>query len=494
MAVRLDNKNELELQTALSSRTIHYKVLATLALAALTTLSFAQNSPRDHARPPIPGKTPPQSSPGSQPHLHPPLVPQGAIGRSPVSRTTGGARTEHQLSPNHRVLESTQKMSGKGVLHAVRYGTGVTGIVEHPIKPGYLSRTYVQGGHVLYARVYRQSTFQRFGRAFSYERLVPAITFGAAYYAWATRPWSTSVSYRWRWETEPWYAAFGGNFTPYPNYASLDEWLTDYVIAQNLRDAYESSQAENAPENRPLAPVAKEAPPAVGGRPYWESSDPGQRPYWESSDAADQRPYWEEPSGKDRPAQPKSSKTGNPAPDSRTGSQSRPPAEDSPPPLSGEIKTRLNTQIKQQLVERQSRATTSDTEDLPDSLKPGHTLFRVNNPLDVAAKVSGQYCSLRANDYIERIGEMDENGMVPVKVMVGAISDCSVGLVTSVSVNDLEAMEAEQQQAVTDALLAASKSMGGRGLPQAPGATPVLLADGQTHPAADATTTLSQLR
>jgi hypothetical protein len=55
-------------------------------------------------------------------------------------------------------------------------------------------------------------------------------------------------------------------------------------------------------------------------------------------------------------------------------------------------------------------------------------------------------------------------------------------------------MEAEQQQALTDALLAASKSMGGRGLPQAPGATPVLLADGQTHPAADATTTLSQLR
>ena len=89
---------------------------------------------------------------------------------------------------------------------------------------------------------------------------------------------------------------------------------------------------------------------------------------------------------------------------------------------------------------------------------------------------------------------MDENGMVPVKVKLGGISDCRSGLTTSVSVNDLEAMESEQQQALTDALLAASKDMDGRGLPQAPATTPVLLAAGQTRPAPDATRTLSQLQ
>jgi hypothetical protein len=90
---------------------------------------------------------------------------------------------------------------------------------------------------------------------------------------------------------------------------------------------------------------------------------------------------------------------------------------------------------------------------------------------------------------------MDKNGMVPVKVRVGRAFDCAIGLHTTVSVNDLEAMESEQQQALTNALLAASKDMGNsNGLPQAPGTKPVILATGQTRPAPDAMTTLSQLQ
>jgi hypothetical protein len=82
-----------------------------------------------------------------------------------------------------------------------------------------------------------------------------------------------------------------------------------------------------------------------------------------------------------------------------------------------------------------------------------------------------------------------------VKVRVGGAFDCAIGLHTNVSVNDLEAMESEQQQALTDALLAASKNMGrSGGLPQAPATAPVLLAAGQTRPAPDATRTLSQLQ
>jgi hypothetical protein len=463
--------------------------MVTLALAGLTTLSFAQGSTRDHAR---------------QPNVHQTPVAKGAMERSPMLATTEGTRIEHRLSGGHRVFETTREMPGSGMLHAVRYGTALTGVVEHPTRSGYLSRTYVQGGRVLYARVYRRNTFQRFGRAFSYERLVPSIAFSTAYYAWAERPWSTPVSYRWQWERQPWHAAFGGYFQPYPTYASLDEWLTDYEIAQNLSNAYEIWQAENAPQSNP---VAKQAPPASGGnanaassdadqRPYWEEPDDGRRPYWEEPDDG-RRPYWEEqPAEKDTPpVQPKTAKKHDPAHDSRTGSQSRPSADDSPPQLSGEMKAELKAQIKRQLIERQKPATTSDTEDLPDSLKPGHTLFRVNTPLDVPSRGSGQYCSLRANDYIERTGDVDQNGMVPVKIKAGGPSDCAIGLRTNVSVNDLEAMESEQQQALSDALLAASKNMGGsRGLPQGPGTTPTLLAAGQTRAAPDAMTTLSQLQ
>jgi len=266
------------------------------------------------------------------------------------------------------------------------------------------------------------------------------------------------------------------------------------MVAQNLRCAYESWQAENAPPA-----VAKATQPAVDGNAS-ESADAGQRPYWDQPD--NRRPYWQESpetdTAADTPVQPNSSRSAkkhDSARKSQAGSRSRPPVEDSPPPLPAPIKAELNAQIKRQLVERQTPATTSDTDDRPDSLKPGHTLFRVNTSLDVPAKGSGQYCSLRANDYIERTGDMDQNGMVPVKVEVGGVSDCAVGLATNVSVNDLEAMESEQQQALTDALLAASRNMGGsRGLPQAPATAPMLLAAGQTRPAPDAMTTLSQLQ
>ena len=521
MAIWLNKKNKAELPTALGrSRNVLCPLLPTLALAALIPASFAQEGARGHARLPYRqaqsgvtpyasphtgatqnpvkaephGTTPATGSrnhptAGSQMYIHPSPAARGANGRLPAPGTAGGARIERRVSSGHRVLETTQTMPGKGTLHAVRYGNGLTGVVEHPMKSGYLSRTYVRGGRVLYARVFRRNTFQRFGHSFSYESLVPGIAFGTAYYAWAVHPWGTPVIYRWRWEAEPWHRAYGGDFTPYAQYTSLDEWLTDYVIAQNLRSEYQNWQAENAPQ-----PPATASPPAPTGSTSSESSNPGQRPYWEG-EPDNRRPYWEEDSDQDTAAQPKSPKKSDPGPNSRAGSQSQPSAEDSPPPLPGAIKAELNAQIKRQLVERQTPATTSATEDLPDSLKPGHTLFRVNSPLDVPAKVSGQTCSLRANDYIERTGDMDSDGMVPVKVKVGGVSDCAIGLNPNVSVNDLEAMDSEQQQALTDALLAASRNMGSSGgLPQAPETTPLLLAAGQTRPAPDAMSTLSQLQ
>jgi hypothetical protein len=560
MAVQHSKTTPNERQAALRGGTCHHKVVLTLALAALTTVSSAQNDPGDHSRlagqaaqsgslssaPSRPSTThnpltlPPQGAraiPGSATQTHtgaqshsrpspsqgstPPALTHGNVDHvtqsgqygshtafndrsttahypSPVTRTTRATTIEHPLSSSHRIRETSLAMPGSGMARAVRYGSAVTGIVERPIKSGYLSRTYVQGGHVTYARVYRQNTFQRFGHSFSYESLVPAVAFGAAYYTWAARPWSTPVNYRWRWEAEPWHAAFGGNFTPYTSYTSLDEWLTDYVIAQNLENAYETWQAESVSEGGPVGsappPTAVQNRSREGDSSNSQSPAAGQRPYWESADEG-QRPYWEDSSTTNTSAQPKHSNTHHSAPDSKAGSQgARPAAEDSPPQLPGDLKAALNAQIKQQLVERQTQTTASDTAALPDSLRPGHTLFRVNAPLDVPSDSSGRFCSLRANDYIERTGDMNENGMVPVLVKLGGIADCGAGLITRVSVNDLEAMDSEQQQELTDALLAASKNMGGNGLPQAPATTPLLLAAGQARPAPDATRTLSQMQ
>jgi hypothetical protein len=476
----------------------HYRVLVTVALVGVATPSFARGGGRDSLTPPTHSTQ--FGGPPSTAHARPAPAVRGSFGQPPMSGTYRNGMVEHRLASGHRVFETTQSLPGRGTLHAVRYGTALTGVVERPmLKSGYSSRTYVQGGRIQYARVYRRNTFQRFGHAFAYESLVPAIGFNTAYYAWAVHPWSTPVSYRWQWDREPWHRAYGNEFTPYSNYTSLDEWLTDYVVAQNYRNAYESWQAENASANQPAANEV--APPDAdpGQRPYWDTPDDGRRPYWEEqpagaapSDGQNSTP------GKAAPVQVRSSKTGagaNKTASANTSASQRASAGDSAPPLSDQMKAQLNAQIKRQLVERQTPAATPEAQGLPHSLAPGHTLFRVSTPLDVPLKASGQLCSLRASDYIERTGDMDQDGMVPVQVKVGGASDCPIGLVTKVSVNDLEAMESEQQQALTDALIAASKNMGSnRGLPQAPSTTPLLLAAGQTRPTPDAPQTLGQLQ
>lgn len=506
-----------------------YKALVALALTGLAAPGFAHDGAREpvqahrgpaQAAAPLHGAKP--AAPPGSPHpatVFPPAQPHptGAA-PSPMLGAPGMARFDHRFSGGQRVFESTKAVPGGGTMRAIRYGQGLTGVVEHPMmKSGYSSRTYVRGGRVLYARVYRQHTYQRFGHSFAYESLVPAIGFSTAYYAWAARPWSTPVNYHWQWDREPWHRAYGNDFTPYSNYNSLDEWLTDYVVSQNLRNAYDNWQAESAPAAQ--APV-KQYPPVEGPRPYWEAQD-DRRPYWEEQPADnDPSADADRPADKGQPVQSKAIRKSDPSSKAHgAGGSSTPPvpkstapkssapastgsqpvasagvAADAPPVLPGQVKAELNAQIKRQLAERQSPPT-AQTQDLPDSLKPGHTLFRVNTPLDVPAKVSGTLCSLRANDYIERTGDLDQNGMVPVKVRVGAATDCAIGLSTQVAFNDLESMESEQQQALTDALVAASRNMGaGHALPQAPSTTPVLLAAGQTQPTPDATRTLGQLQ
>jgi hypothetical protein len=308
--------------------------------------------------------------------------------------------------------------------------------------------------------VYSQHSFNRFGRTFSYQSVVPAVSFAPTYYAWAGRPWPTAVAYRWGWQKESWYAAYGDYFTPYPSYTSLDLWLTDYVISQNLRASYQNWYADTYPDTDSASgenaqPWDSPSPPATGENS--PSNSPSDTP--PSSDSAD------------APA---------------------PPPDAAPPPITPEIKEELDAQIKFQLRERQ-KETTASADEGPNALKPGHKLFRVNAPLDVPSDSPGGVCSLTPNDYIERTGDMDSNGTVPVEVKLSGISDCGTGLATRISENDLEAMDSEQQEQLTQAMLAAAKNMGPKGLPKGPGTTPLLVSAGQTRPDANAPSTLNQL-
>jgi hypothetical protein len=296
---------------------------------------------------------------------------------------------------------------------------------------GYIKKTYVINGRPAYARVYQE----RFYHGFAYQVLVPTVVFPAAYYAWAAQSWGRPVVVNWGWQAQPWYATYGASFTPYPAYSSLDQWMTDYVVADNLQDTYQGnppSPAQEMPTNAaPVAPQNSYAPP---------------------------------PSI----------------------------ADSAPPPvtITAEVKDMENAQIKAHLDDG-TRNNTPLPKDAghPPALWTGHVYFRVtSDSIIVQGAAPGDKCTLQKNDYIKRLGQEDAQDMVTVEVKASGQSDCPQGLKTKVSVGNLMTMENAQRAQVEKALQAARKTPG---LPSTRFAeTPVR--EGQTTPDNDALRALNQ--
>jgi hypothetical protein len=143
-----------------------------------------------------------------------------------------------------------QIVAGRPGARVVSYGPH-RGFVEREIpgRRGYIARTYVAGSRQ-YVHVYREYRY----RGVAYYRYVPAVYYRPAFYGWAVAPWSAPVRYTWFSiaAPAPWFALYGGYFTPYPVYASPDLWLTDYLVAENLRAAWENQQKEG--DSQPPAP------------------------------------------------------------------------------------------------------------------------------------------------------------------------------------------------------------------------------------------------
>lgn len=134
------------------------------------------------------------------------------------------------------------------------------GFVERPLRPGYISRTYVYGGHS-YAHVYREYHY----RNQVYYRYVPERVYAHGFYIWAMGPWGPPVAYRWYGlaAPAPWFNFYAGYFTPYPVYNSADLWLADYVVSQDLQIAYQNLQASNDGQAPPPPQNASGGQPAV---------------------------------------------------------------------------------------------------------------------------------------------------------------------------------------------------------------------------------------
>lgn len=131
----------------------------------------------------------------------------------------------------------------------------------------YIQRTYIEHGHQ-YAVVYRTYYY----RGIPYYGYVPAYYYQPGFYGWAYNPWPAPIAYSWGWAPEPWYGYYGYYFAPAPVYPSAALWLTDFVLAENLRAAFEerserdqnrvsdaSQPAQSTDKQSTLSPEVKQA-------------------------------------------------------------------------------------------------------------------------------------------------------------------------------------------------------------------------------------------
>jgi hypothetical protein len=156
-----------------------------------------------------------------------------------VRRDTRGAVREvrageriiiHQPTGSQRVVV---ERPGRTVVVTNRVGYGY---VQRPFvvrNQTYVQRTYYSRG-VSYTRVYRPYIYG----GVSFNVYTPIRYYPPAFYGWVYSPWVAPVPYRWSWTGSPWHTYYGGYFTPYPVYTSASLWLTDYLIAMTLEQAY----------------------------------------------------------------------------------------------------------------------------------------------------------------------------------------------------------------------------------------------------------------
>ena len=148
-------------------------------------------------------------------------------------RTPGGAVITHGPNGARRV-----EVSRPGNQRIVTSGGGRGGYAERPMTgrgQGYVQRTYYSHGQA-YARVYRPFSYG----GVAMNMYMPMRFYRPAFYAYAYSPWITPVSYSWGWGGSPWFGFYGGYFSPYRVYAGPAFWLTDYLFAMTLQDAYQA--------------------------------------------------------------------------------------------------------------------------------------------------------------------------------------------------------------------------------------------------------------
>ena len=338
-------------------------------------------------------------------------APRGMAGNSKmaINRGPGGARTVETGRPGGRV---------------VSYGAH-RGFVERTSGPGHISRTYVVGGRS-YAHVYREYRYHNI----AYYHYVPAFYYGPRFYAWAITPWGTPVRYAWFGlaTPAPWFGFYAGYFAPYGMYASPDLWLTDYLLAENLRLAYESQTAGNDGQAPPALPTAQAGAPTLSPEMKALIADEVRQQLAAEKAAAAQ-------------------------PASATSQQSGPGGEQLPPALN-------------------------------------QRFFVVSSNLDITT-AAGQACSLTPGDIIQRKGkDVTPDGGIAVEVVSSKPDDCVADSGATVKLADLQEMHNQFHEQLDSGLKMMADNQA-KGLPNVSGTGARSVPQGTAEPAPDAAAQLA---
>lgn len=300
------------------------------------------------------------------------------------------------------------------------------GYVERPFNRGgrqYVSRTYVVGGHS-YVRVYRGHYYH--GRP--YYVYVPPYYYSPAYYDWMYGPWPRPVYYHWGWYGSIWYRPYGYYFMPYPVYPYASLWLTDYLIAENLRLAYEADQLN--------------------------SQQPSDR-----RSAITPAAY-------------------HPGGQTTSGSAV----------LTPEVKQMIADEVKGVIAEQQKAATrpngasqAGSRDERPAALHPDHRVFVVFSVLE--ANANGDPCSLTSSDVVKRIEDIpDSDNTLAVQILSSKRGDCAIGSQIRIQLTDLNDMLNHLHEQVDAGMKVLAEQQGKDGLPAAPPVNPRAVPEGTAAP------------
>ncbi len=348
-------------------------------------------------------------------------------------RENGRLSSAHIIRPDHSELTFHRGFRGERRVELVRadririisYGPR-HGYLERPLtsRPGYISRTYVVNGRS-YVHVYKTYYY----RNITYYHYVPAEYYRPAFYGWAHNPWATPIAYRWGWSGEPWYGYYGSYFEPASAYPTPALWLTDFVMAENLKLAYENRLAAKA------------------------NAD---------GDAEE--------------------------PDSLEEGQSHPQAA----ALSPEVKLAIAEEVKRQLAEEQSASQSitatavqpagrSNEQVAPAAIDPNHRIFIVSTSLDVTA--ANGPCSLTPGDIILRQSDtLVDGSKLQVNVLNSKQGDCPTNTSTEIEATTLQEMHNQFREDIHAGLKTLAENQGKGGIPIGPAAEPRPAAEGEAAP------------